>query len=263
MTTLSGNQNSAALFVVLIPLVLGLQMAALWVMANASNSEPEMAAQLAPLTSLASPQEGGASFDQKRSVKSKSAASTSATPASAAASSSEPEDTVPRMETGLASNVMIPMTLQSTPESESDQATAQDTLPTTEQNFPHMTLEPAAEEAPSSSPETFVKVDEEPVNQNPGLQKPEWLQTRASGHYTMQVERFNDLDDLQAFTKRVTLPQPQAYYRQSTGQTWYVLVAGEYTDQQVALQAAAELTQQYPAVKPWVRRFRKIQAQLP
>jgi DamX protein len=101
------------------------------------------------------------------------------------------------------------------------------------------------------------------MDQNSSLQTPEWLQTRTAGHYTMQVERFSDLAALQAFAERVTLPQPQAYYLQTTGRTWYVLVAGDYTDQQVALQAAAELTQQHPAVKPWVRRFRKIQAQLP
>ncbi len=245
MTTSSGNRNSAALFVVLIPLVLGLQMAALWVMANASTSEPE----ITPLTSLAYPQEEMTDFEEQGVVN--PAVSALAIPASDTEAADEPENTLPRMETGLASNVMIPMALESTPAStEPDQATSQ--------NSPNVSQQPAVEETTSSPSPT-----EEPADQESGLQTPDWLQTRPADYYTLQVERFSDLDALQAFTERVSLPQPQAYYLQTTGRTWYVLVAGEYTDQQAALQTAAELTQQHPAVKPWVRRFRKIQAQLP
>jgi DamX protein len=254
-TTLAGNRNSAVLFVVLIPLVLGLQMAALWVMANASTAKPEVTAQMASSTLLVSEQETITGFDGQGS--NMPAAGTAATPTSHAEGVTEAGagDNLPRMETGLASNVMIPMALESAPASEEVPATAQDT--SGEQNPPRGNQETASEEAHSAQP------NEEPMDQNSSLQTPEWLQTRTAGHYTMQVERFSDLAALQAFAERVTLPQPQAYYLQTTGRTWYVLVAGDYTDQQVALQAAAELTQQHPAVKPWVRRFRKIQAQLP
>lgn len=254
MTTLAGNRNSAVLFVVLIPLVLVLQMAALWVMANASTSGQDAAAQMPPSMSLTPQQEGVTGSDGQVAVNPAiSAAEMSANDADVVSEA----DALPRMETGLASNIMIPMALESAPASEEVQATAQDTSLAGEQNPPDVNQETASEEAPSWQP------DGESTDQNSDLQTPKWLQTRTAEHYTMQVERFTDLDSLQAFTKRVTLPQPQAYYLQTTGRTWYVLVAGDYADQQVALQTAAELTQQHPAVKPWVRRFRKIQAQLP
>lgn len=255
MATLSGNRNSAALFVVLIPLVLGLQMAALWVMANASTSRQEGTAQIPPSISLASQQEEVVDFDGQAAVSPAVGAPTR--PARDAEAVSE-SDAMPRMETGLASNVMIPMALESTSASKSDPATPQNMLPTGEQKSPNSNPQPTAQEDSLN-----LAGSQESTDQNSDLQTPKWLQTRTAEHYTMQVERFTDLDSLQAFTKRVTLPQPQAYYLQTTGRTWYVLVAGEYRDQQVALQAAAELTQQHPAVKPWVRPLRRIQAQLP
>jgi septal ring-binding cell division protein DamX len=251
MTNLVWNRNSAALLVVLIPLVLGLQMAALWVMANASTSEPEVMAQMESATSFTS--ERKADAGGQASINPVTDPSTGLVDGTQGMS--EADNSLPRMETGLAANVMIPMALESTPASEG----VPENIQADEQ---HSSLsQGSVSEGATLQPE--MPAVGESMDQHAGLQSPEWLQTRTAENYTMQVERFNDLDALQTFTEQVNLPQPQAYYLQTTGRIWYVLVAGDYTDQQVALQAAAELTQQHPAVKPWVRRFRKIQAQLP
>ena len=57
--------------------------------------------------------------------------------------------------------------------------------------------------------------------------------------------------------------ESQAYY--STGSRsgpWYSLVAGDYSDYAAAQAAAAKLTADSPALKPWIRRFDEIQAKM-
>lgn len=229
----TSSWNPAVLLAALIPLVLGLQMTALWVIANAANPESPVPAQVAPLSAaqdLFEPQAADADIPSR-------AASATLTPKPTAAVPAAKQAALPRLEDDLASNVMIPVSLEPAAEPKNEQTTDP--------------LAPPPQEQPGEA-ETRI-----------GLQPPQWLRTRAAGHYTLQVERFSDLDSLKEFAATVALPAPTAYYVQNTGRTWYVLVAGDYDDQQAALQIATDLTRDHPAVKPWVRAYSEIQGQLP
>jgi DamX protein len=95
------------------------------------------------------------------------------------------------------------------------------------------------------------------------MQEPAWLQTRDPKRYTLQLYRSRDLEGLKEFANNKLLPQPLVYYRSSSKkESSYFLVAGDYPDIQSAKAALAELTTQLPGLKPWIRDFAKLQAQL-
>ncbi len=95
------------------------------------------------------------------------------------------------------------------------------------------------------------------------LQEPAWLKARNPKHYTVQLYSGKDMETLKEIAAATTSSEPQAYY--STGSRsgpWYSLVAGDYSDYAAAQAAAAKLTADSPALKPWIRRFDEIQAKM-
>ena len=90
------------------------------------------------------------------------------------------------------------------------------------------------------------------------LQEPAWLQTRDPTRFTIQLQSGDSLDKLKVVASSHQLPEPLAYYRVfRNGKPWYTLIAGDYPERQAAYAAAAKLT----AFKPWIRGFGEIQEQ--
>lgn len=95
------------------------------------------------------------------------------------------------------------------------------------------------------------------------LQEPAWLKTRDPARYTVQLYSGKDIGTLREIAAVTPSSEPQAYF--STGSRsgpWYSLVVGDYPDSATAQAAAARLTAQSPALKPWIRRFGEIQAKI-
>ncbi|HRD65766.1 MAG TPA: SPOR domain-containing protein [Candidatus Competibacter sp.] len=114
---------------------------------------------------------------------------------------------------------------------------------------------PAAEPAESAEPAKPIIAS--------NLQEPAWLKARDPKHYTVQLYSGKDIGTLKEIAAVTPSSEPQAYY--STGSRsgpWYSLVVGDYPDSDTARAAAAKLTAESPALKPWIRRFGEIQAKM-
>lgn len=248
----TSSWNPAILLAALIPLVLGLQMTALWVMANAANSDIPFSSQVTAAPSAVSELDLAAAQDQlQRQTMNgndpSGAASVAAATASVSASPTPKQATPSSLEADLASNVMIPVSLEPGAEPAASLPQGQ----------------PAAAVTKADKTSANTSDDSAPVAETNSLQPPQSLRTHPAGHYTLQVERFGSLEQLKVFAAKMSLPGPIAYYVQNTGRTWYVLVAGHYDNQQAALGVAEDLTRAHPQIKPWVRAYSEIQGQLP
>lgn len=96
-----------------------------------------------------------------------------------------------------------------------------------------------------------------------GLQEAAWVKARDPKRYTVQLYSGKDLDKLKEIAKTVTAIATPAYFTTSSRSgPWHSLVVGDYPDSKAAQTAAAKITAQAPAIKPWVRRFDEIQAKL-
>ena len=140
-------------------------------------------------------------------------------------------------------------------------------------------VQPAASHLPPAAPSASVEVKPQPniASRATGaqaadpaepiiasnLQEPAWLKARDPKHYTVQLYSGKDIGTLKEIAAVTPSSEPQAYY--STGSRsgpWYSLVVGDYPDSDTARAAAAKLTAESPALKPWIRRFGEIQAKM-
>ena len=116
--------------------------------------------------------------------------------------------------------------------------------------------DPAAPEEPAGSLEDNNLLD---------LHHGGWLEQRDPSRYTLQVETAMTPEGLLTFAEQRQLPQPQAYYRsfwEARERYVYALVSGDYSNWSAARQAADQLSRRYPQLKPWVRSFADIQRQM-
>ncbi len=102
-----------------------------------------------------------------------------------------------------------------------------------------------------------------PIDAATGLQEASWVKARDSKHYTVQLYSGKDLGKLKEIARAFAATAPQAYFTTgSRSGPWYSLVVGDYPDSAAAQAAAAKITAQTPAIKPWVRHFDEIQAKI-
>ncbi|WP_323085032.1 SPOR domain-containing protein [Providencia alcalifaciens] len=79
-----------------------------------------------------------------------------------------------------------------------------------------------------------------------------------SGSYTLQLSSASRSDTLEAFAKENKLANYQVYKTIRNGQTWYVLIHGNYSSVSEAKSAIATLPAAVQAKKPWVRNMKQV-----
>lgn len=79
-----------------------------------------------------------------------------------------------------------------------------------------------------------------------------------SGSYTLQLSSASRSDTLEAFAKENKLANYQVYKTIRNGQTWYVLIHGNYSSVNEAKNAIATLPAAVQAKKPWVRNMKQV-----
>lgn len=89
----------------------------------------------------------------------------------------------------------------------------------------------------------------------------EYLLSLDGSHYLLQLMAADDLQKLQRFAARQSLPL-RRYSKLSQGRRWYALVHGDYPDQVSAQRAAREITAELGGQAPWVRRVDAVQREI-
>lgn len=95
------------------------------------------------------------------------------------------------------------------------------------------------------------------------LQDAAWFGSRDAKRFTVQVHSGATVEQLKDFARVNKLPEPLAYYRTlRNGKPSYNLVMGDYENAQAAHQAALQISASLPSLRPGIRDFAAIQAQL-
>lgn len=115
---------------------------------------------------------------------------------------------------------------------------------------------------PDQEPVETGKVSESAAD-TPEFLNPAWVQSRDPDHYTLQIYKSRYLKGLTQFASGKALPQPLAFYKTSSKSgSWYVLVAGDFANEDSAGSALGEVNARFPKLKLWMRDFSEIQAQM-
>ncbi len=85
------------------------------------------------------------------------------------------------------------------------------------------------------------------------------LMSAPAGNYTLQLSSASRSDTLEAFAKQHKLSNYKVYKTIRNGQTWYVLIHGNYRSVSEAKSAIATLPADIQAKKPWVRNMKQVQ----
>lgn len=135
---------------------------------------------------------------------------------------------------------------------------------------------PVTSAQPVQEPQTTpVKPEQTPpktVEQKQSVQPKQPVKTTASsngqsgniasapaGSYTLQLSSASRSDTLDAFAKQHKLSNYKVYKTIRNGQTWYVLIHGNYRSVNDAKSAIATLPVEIQAKKPWVRNMKQVQ----
>ncbi|MGM0680155.1 MAG: SPOR domain-containing protein, partial [Pseudomonadota bacterium] len=90
-----------------------------------------------------------------------------------------------------------------------------------------------------------------------------WLWDQDPGHYTLQLIAGRNADAVRAFIDRYDLRGQAVFYQtRREAQPWYVVVLGNYTSRQAALDARGQLPSPLREQSPWPRPFSDIHADL-
>ncbi|EKT56135.1 SPOR domain-containing protein [Providencia burhodogranariea] len=85
------------------------------------------------------------------------------------------------------------------------------------------------------------------------------LMVAPAGSYTLQLSSASRSDTLEAFAKQHKLNNYKVYKTVRNGQTWYVLIHGNYRSVNDAKSAISALPADIQAKKPWVRNMKQVQ----
>ncbi|WP_272682877.1 SPOR domain-containing protein [Providencia sp. PROV119] len=85
------------------------------------------------------------------------------------------------------------------------------------------------------------------------------LMSAPASNYTLQLSSASRSDTLEAFAKQHKLNNYKVYKTIRNGQTWYVLIHGNYRSVNEAKSAIATLPAEIQAKKPWVRNMKQVQ----
>lgn len=84
------------------------------------------------------------------------------------------------------------------------------------------------------------------------------IMSAPAGSYTLQLSSASRSDTLEAFAKENKLANYKVYKTVRNGQTWYVLIHGNYNSVTDAKNAIATLPAAVQAKKPWVRNMKQV-----
>ncbi|WP_272656536.1 MULTISPECIES: SPOR domain-containing protein [unclassified Providencia] len=84
------------------------------------------------------------------------------------------------------------------------------------------------------------------------------IMSAPEGTYTLQLSSASRSDTLEAFAKENKLANYKVYKTIRNGQTWYVLIHGNYNSVTDAKNAIATLPSAVQAKKPWVRNMKQV-----
>ncbi|KLN46620.1 membrane protein [Providencia rettgeri] len=84
------------------------------------------------------------------------------------------------------------------------------------------------------------------------------VMSAAAGSYTLQLSSASRSDTLEAFAKENKLANYKVYKTIRNGQTWYVLIHGNYNSVTEAKNAIGTLPAAVQAKKPWVRNMKQV-----
>ena len=87
-----------------------------------------------------------------------------------------------------------------------------------------------------------------------------WLKTLGASRYTLQVVATKELKQLQALIQNENLKSDYAYFdKQVKGETYYVLVIGDYKNKEAAVAAVNNLPANLKKNKPWPIPVKNVQ----
>ena len=90
-----------------------------------------------------------------------------------------------------------------------------------------------------------------------------WIMSRDPTHFTLQLLGTSSRASLEAFIRRHRLRGDVSIYQTlRDGKPWYALVYGEFSNRAQAKAASKRLPASMRKVKPWIRRFDSVQAQI-
>ncbi|WP_336193015.1 SPOR domain-containing protein [Providencia stuartii] len=88
------------------------------------------------------------------------------------------------------------------------------------------------------------------------------IRKAAKHHYTLQLSSASTQAPLLALAKKYRLSNYLVYEKHKDGQTWFVLVYGEYRGISQARQALQQLPVEFKKNTPWVRRISHVQSEI-
>lgn len=91
-----------------------------------------------------------------------------------------------------------------------------------------------------------------------------WINSQSAAHYTIQINASHNEEKLVGWLRGQKSLAPLAYYRQQVnGQVIYKAVYGSFKTKTAAQEALVLMAPDLLGLKPWLRRFEAVQAQLP
>jgi septal ring-binding cell division protein DamX len=133
----------------------------------------------------------------------------------------------------------------------------------------------AAAQKPQLQPVVPAPVESRQAPEKPPLVRPQpavvvpqatprhgsdWLQSRAPGHFTLQLVGARDRTAVEKFVRDHAIEEPYAIFaRDLKGKPWYSLVAGDYPDRDAAIAARGQLPTGLERSGVWPRTFGSIQ----
>jgi len=101
------------------------------------------------------------------------------------------------------------------------------------------------------------------VSVDQGNQKDKWLLAQNPTGFTLQLFGTDKEQNADEFIKQHRIEGKAGYfYTQRKGQDWYSVIYGAYEEKSAAQQTAKTLPASLKKIKPWVRRFDDIQANI-
>lgn len=136
----------------------------------------------------------------------------------------------------------------------------------------NITPPPITQTQPVQKPQTTEKTPTKPIETKQPAQPKQPAKTTTAnnsqsgnlmsapaGSYTLQLSSASRSDTLEAFAKQHKLTNYKVYKTIRNGQTWYVLIHGNYRSVNEAKSAIATLPADIQAKKPWVRNMKQVQ----
>lgn len=149
---------------------------------------------------------------------------------------STPDTTQPQNVTPLNPPVMKPVEQQPT------------VKPVAPERTPPKTVEPKQPAQPKQPTKAAATTNNQSSN----------VMSAPAGSYTLQLSSASRSDTLEAFAKENKLANYKVYKTIRNGQTWYVLIHGNYNSVTDAKNAIGTLPAAVQAKKPWVRNMKQV-----